>query len=509
MAAARPVHVHGIALALAALAALLAAGCQEDPPASPHAALLATLEPWPECAGVAPVRTEYQVLIQGKPAGRRVLEERRCDTPRGARRLFDLRQRSVYLRRGDRLDMEVQARVLDDAAGRVLRYHERAAQTGTQGLELDAGRVGDEMLTVRGQELRRVPFEAAGVDDWLVPELAWPGRLPRPGERLKLRAYTSSTASFTDLEVVALEADPGRGLVLEQTLGAEPSTRLRWELTPARGLRRLVATTGVLTWELRPAAPGQVAEVPAEPVDLTDLMRLELSGRPLDPDRQDFVRFLLTRLPDSVKAADFEGPGQRALPGPAPGSVVIEAWRLPPPPATAFPPSVREPALRSLLEPTALAQADHPEIAERARALTRGAADAWEAAHRLRAWVAAEVDGSLGFAFASALDTLRRKQGDCSEMALLLTALARAAGIPARPVYGLAVSDGALISHMWTEVWVGEWRPLDAALGAEHVSPARLRLAETSTGLSDDESRYQTMSGLILSGMQVLVEEAR
>jgi len=449
------------------------------------------------------------VLIRGRPAGRRVLEERRCDTPRGVRRLFDFQQRTVYVRRGDRLDMEIRARVLDDAAGHVLRYHERTAQTGTPGLELEAGRAGEEMLTVRGQELRRVPFEPAGVDDWLVPEVAWPDRLPRAGERVRLRAYSSSTASFTDVEVVALEADPDRGLVLEQTLSAEPNTRLRWELSPARGLQRLVATTGVLRWELVPAAAGQVEEVPAEPVDLTDLMRLELAGRPLDPDRQDFVRFLLTRLPDTVRPADFEGPGQRALPGPAPGSVVIEAWRLPPPPATAFPLDGREPALRPWLEPTALAQADHPEIVAQARALTQGATDAWEAARRLRAWVAAEVDSSLGFAFASALDTLRRKQGDCSEMALLLTALARAAGIPARPVYGLVVSDGALISHMWAEVWVGEWRPLDAAVGLEHVSPARLRLAETSTRLADDESRYNTMSGLILSGMQVRVEEAR
>ncbi len=489
--------------------ALLLPGCQEDPPPSPHAALLAELEPWPECAGVAPRRTEFQVLIRGQPAGRRVLLERRCDTPRGPRRLFELEQRTVYLRRGDRLDMRVAARVLDDPAGRVLRYHERAAQAGTQGMELEAGRLGEEMLTVRGQELRRVPFEPAAIDDWLLPELVWPGRLPRPGERLRLRAYASSTASFSDLEVVALEADPARGFVLEHTLAAEPGTRMRWELGPDRGLRRLAATTGVLQWEIVPVASGQAEEVPAAPVDLTDLMRLGLTGRPLDPDRQDFVRFLLTRLPEVVQAAALEGPGQRALPGPSPGSLVVETWRLPPPPPAAFPLTVREPALRAWLTPTSCAQSDHPEIAARARELTQGAVDAWEAARRLRAWVAAEVDSSMGFAFASALETLRRRQGDCTEMALLLTALARAAGLPARAVYGLVASDGALISHMWTEVWVGEWRPLDAALGGEQVSPARLRLAETSTGLSDDEARYKAMSGLILSGLQVQVEEAR
>jgi hypothetical protein len=454
-------------------------------------------------------RREYQLLIRGQPGGRRRVETRLCQTPLGERRLQETVQNTIYLRRQSRLDLDLRLRCLSDAQGRILRVHEHHAQSGADESTLDAGRVGEEMVTVRGAEERRVPFEPAAIDEWRLPELAWPDRRPDPGDRLVLRTYTSSTAGYADLEVNAVEGAPEGWVTLESQNAAEPTTRLRWELGPDRELDRLLASNGALLLELRRVPWGQAEATPALPPDLTDLMRLPLAGRPLEPDKVDFVRFQLTRVLPRVKPEDFEGPGQRAVPGAEPGSFTLETWRLPPPPPERLPPGLREASLQAWLEPTSLIQADHPEVIRLARELTGGAENAWSAALRLRAWVAREVDSSMGFAFASALDTLRRKKGDCSEMALLLTALGRAAGIPSRAVYGLVVSDGALTSHMWTEVWVGVWRPLDAALGGERVSPARIRLVEASTSLRADEAQYQAMTGLLLSGMQVTVEEAR
>lgn len=64
-----------------------------------------------------------------------------------------------------------------------------------------------------------------------------------------------------------------------------------------------------------------------------------------------------------------------------------------------------------------------------------------------------------------------RREGDCSEHAVLLAALARASDLPARVVHGVVVLEakgqgGARIGawgHAWTEVWTGDaWLLLDA-----------------------------------------------
>jgi len=75
-------------------------------------------------------------------------------------------------------------------------------------------------------------------------------------------------------------------------------------------------------------------------------------------------------------------------------------------------------------------------------------------------------------AFDLASQVARRKEGDCTEHAVLLAALARSFGIPARVVSGMAiVSVGGKIQavgHAWTEVSrSGRWQLADAAIPPE------------------------------------------
>ncbi len=73
----------------------------------------------------------------------------------------------------------------------------------------------------------------------------------------------------------------------------------------------------------------------------------------------------------------------------------------------------------------------------------------------------------------SALETLSRHAGDCTEAAVLLAALGRAAGIPTRVANGLVYSresyhgvSNAFLPHSWTLAWAdGQWRSFDLALG--------------------------------------------
>jgi hypothetical protein len=72
----------------------------------------------------------------------------------------------------------------------------------------------------------------------------------------------------------------------------------------------------------------------------------------------------------------------------------------------------------------------------------------------------------------SALEMLSRKSGDCTESAVLLAALARAAGIPARVANGLTYSQvryhgmsNAFMPHSWVVAYAdGKWRSFDLAL---------------------------------------------
>lgn len=126
-----------------------------------------------------------------------------------------------------------------------------------------------------------------------------------------------------------------------------------------------------------------------------------------------------------------------------------------------------DPAVRALLV-LALDQAgENPSAAEKAERLRRFVHDYIDA-----------KDLSVGFATAS--EVARTAQGDCSEHAVLLAALLRAAEIPSRTVSGLVYVEqflgqaGVFGYHMWTQAWLdggngGRWVDLDATL--DHDTP--------------------------------------
>jgi hypothetical protein len=100
---------------------------------------------------------------------------------------------------------------------------------------------------------------------------------------------------------------------------------------------------------------------------------------------------------------------------------------------------------------------------------------------------------SLDVALATASEVARTLQGDCTEHAVLLAALARANGLPSRGVFGMVAVPGSYSSgtltfgyHMWTQVYVtGRWMDVDAALNqpvpdATHIALGISDLSDTS-----------------------------
>jgi transglutaminase-like putative cysteine protease len=84
--------------------------------------------------------------------------------------------------------------------------------------------------------------------------------------------------------------------------------------------------------------------------------------------------------------------------------------------------------------------------------------------------------------YATAQQALRTRGGDCTEFAVLLAALARARGIPARVAFGLVYSERfsgkkeVFSPHAWVLAWTGtRWKSYDAGIGsfdATHIALA-------------------------------------
>ena len=164
-------------------------------------------------------------------------------------------------------------------------------------------------------------------------------------------------------------------------------------------------------------------------------------------------------------------------------------------PSGATRPSPASDELRPYLEPGTYVQSDDAKIKELARNAVGEETDSWKAAVLLEKWVFLNVkEKNLHTAFATASEVAERLEGDCTEHAVLLAAMARAAGIPSRVVAGLVYVRGSFFGHLWTEVHCGEWIPLDATTGKGRVGPDHIALAAASLS---DSSLVDAFLGLI------------
>lgn len=112
-------------------------------------------------------------------------------------------------------------------------------------------------------------------------------------------------------------------------------------------------------------------------------------------------------------------------------------------------------------------------------------------------------------AFDSASHVAKAKSGDCTEHAVLLTALCRARGIPARCASGLIYipSQQAFGFHMWTLAFVnGRWLPLDATLGIGGTTIGHLQLADSSLSSGLDADLFLPVMS-VLGQMEIEVVE--
>jgi hypothetical protein len=122
-------------------------------------------------------------------------------------------------------------------------------------------------------------------------------------------------------------------------------------------------------------------------------------------------------------------------------------------------------------------------VTARARALAGNTQNAREAAITLTTWVhrnIATVSGEPGIRPAGAV--LAAGRGTPEEQAVLLVAMARRVGLPARLVGGIVLTTRGARTHTWAELFIGDWVPFDPAEGTSVASSAHLRLVAGGTG---------------------------
>ena len=156
--------------------------------------------------------------------------------------------------------------------------------------------------------------------------------------------------------------------------------------------------------------------------------RIEANRFALDGGRQSFRNDLLTI--------------EREVPAPKS-----------PPPDPPLDKGTRNLFLRS----TPFVQADHPDIRAVLTRIVAPQDTSGEKMKKITRWVYRYLEKQPVLSVSNAVETLTQKKGDCTEHAVLVAALGRAAGIPTTIETGLVYQRGRFYYHAWNVFLIEEW----------------------------------------------------
>ncbi len=201
--------------------------------------------------------------------------------------------------------------------------------------------------------------------------------------------------------------------------------------------------------------------------DLTGLAAVT-PDRPIENPHQ--LKWLKLRIngiePDRLPAA---GPRQVRK-----GSV-LTITREPLPPAQAAQDLSAD--LAPYLAAAPMIQSEAPRIRALAAELAGGTETPLGKIKAIMAWMDANIQKRPVLSLPDALNTLEQRMGDCNEYAVLLAALARAAGIPTQIEAGLVYQKGRFYYHAWNRVYINGWVTVDALMGQLPADATHIRLA--------------------------------
>ena len=209
--------------------------------------------------------------------------------------------------------------------------------------------------------------------------------------------------------------------------------------------------------------------------DFYELAAISVKGKLKDVDRLAYLKLKVEGLIESRFDTALLAEGRQAF-----GSGMIEIVRekIPSKADYDLPYSDASGSMKEFLRPELNIESGDSAVMEKAREIAGKVKDPVTVARRIMAWVFRNVKKRPVVTVPSALEVLKTKVGDCNEHAVLLTALLRAAGIPARVCVGVVYSRGSFFYHAWTESYLGEWISMDATLNQMPADVTHIKLVQ-------------------------------
>lgn len=426
----------------------------------------------------------FAVMLNGAKTGHMRAERRVRDGEVVTEQLMSLN----LDRMGVSLNVETMERHRETASGEPLGFE---TVQKTSGMSMTAkGRIDEQgrLIVTSGTPGSEQTRTLEWPEDALLAEGLRLASLDQPltrGAEFTLKAYVPSAlqAFAMDHEVVGEEAVDlfGRELTLTRveqrmTLGSLDTTTSIW-IDDELHLQRMTMDLMGMRLDMK-ACPEQCALSENEPTEFF-VNTLARAPAPLTDDmRQQGITY---RLSPRVAGTSLHFPvsSEQA------GESVDGGWTLQvtqrPAGVQGLPYTDDDPVALAALEASDWIQSDAPDIQALAKQAAGDAGTAAEAMTKLEAFVAGYVnEKSLSVGYASALEVLQTRAGDCTEHALLLAALGRALGVPTRVATGIAYVDtwigmqDTFVPHAWAQAYIdGQWISYDAALGgfgAGHIA---------------------------------------
>jgi hypothetical protein len=196
--------------------------------------------------------------------------------------------------------------------------------------------------------------------------------------------------------------------------------------------------------------------------DLYKLAAVEVDQPINQPTRLAYLKLRFKGFDPGGREKEILGRGRQKL-----HKGVLEIFRETTPVRGAYriPYPDQEGKMRDFLSPEFNLESDSAVIVEKAREIAGRTRDSVKVAGKLMRWVYRNVQKKPVLAVPSALQVLKSRVGDCNEHAVLVTALLRAVGIPARICTGLVYSRDKFYYHAWTEAYFGRPAVDDAVPG--------------------------------------------
>jgi len=464
----------------------------DSPPAKPEKPLVSTTLP-PE--GVAPPdRETWEILsIQGTRVGY-VHATYRNVTESGRKLVrIEVVTHLAVKRFGELSEQNTRHTGTETPDGKLIEYTAEIQQ-GTIPMRTSGRVVGDKLVietTTLGKSISKTIPWPADYLGFTGPEQTLRHRPMRPGERRVIHAleptlncaatYDMAARDYEEVELLGgkyhlLRIDTRMQLPNDSTLET-----VVWSTPAGETMKTLLKAMDIQT--IRATKELALEKTDLGELDLGADVTVELD-RPLKrPHETRRVRYRV-HLEGSDPAKVFVSGASQQVKSIGEETAELTVYALRPGQSGGNPDAADDPPTEDDRQPNNFVQSDDERIVAMARQAAGDETDPWQVALKLERFVHETItEKNFSQAFATAAEVAEDPNGDCSEHAVLLAALARARGIPARVAMGLVYMQGrrAFGYHMWTEVFVeGRWIPLDATLAKGGIGAAHLKLAHSN-----------------------------